>query len=222
MQRLMKAALKMNRRMPLNLATQRLAAFQRTASRGAVKNTGKIMAIRHFKANSPQLGQAVYIDESAVVIGDVTLGDHVSVWPMAVIRGDVAPITIAECTNVQDGAVLHVSHAGQYSPQNHPLTIGKGVTIGHRAVVHACTVGDYCLIGIGAIIMDDAVLEDYVMLGAGSLVPSGKILASGYLYMGVPAKQARPLTDSEKEFLEYSAAHYVVLKDSHSYHSEHD
>ena len=173
------------------------------------------MAIRQFKDNWPQLGEAVYIEDSAVVIGDVSIGDNASVWPTAVIRGDVAAIRIAADTNVQDGAVLHVSHAGKYSPQNHPLTIGKGVTIGHRAVVHACTVGNYCLIGIGAIIMDDAVLEDYVMLGAGSLVPSGKVLASGYLYMGSPAKQARPLTESEKEFLEYSAAHYVLLKNSH-------
>jgi carbonic anhydrase/acetyltransferase-like protein (isoleucine patch superfamily) len=108
-----------------------------------------------------------------------------------------------------------VSHAGDYSPNSHPLVIGTGVTLGHRAVVHGCTVGDYCLIGIGAIVMDDAVLEDYVMLGAGSLVPSGKRLISGYLYLGSPAKQIRPLTDSEKAFLHYSSAHYVALKNTY-------
>ncbi|MFZ2452556.1 MAG: gamma carbonic anhydrase family protein [Methylovulum miyakonense] len=173
------------------------------------------MPVRAFEDKYPQLGESVFVDRSAVVIGDVTLGDDVSVWPTTVIRGDVERIRIGEGTNVQDGAVLHVSHAGKFSPQGYPLTIGKGVTIGHRAVVHACTVGDYCLIGIGAVIMDGAVLEDYVMLGAGALVPPGKHLAGGFLYMGSPAKQARPLTESEREFLEYSAAHYVLLKNRH-------
>lgn len=173
------------------------------------------MAIRKFNDKQPSIGKSVYIDDSAVVIGDVTIGDDVSIWPTTVVRGDVESITIGEGTNVQDGAVLHVSHAGRFSPQGHPLTIGKGVTIGHRAVVHACTVGNYCLIGVGAIIMDDAVLEDYVMLGAGALVPPGKTLESGYLYVGAPAKQARPLKESEKEFLEYSYQHYMHLKDQY-------
>ncbi|MCX7089048.1 MAG: gamma carbonic anhydrase family protein [Methylococcales bacterium] len=173
------------------------------------------MAIRPFKDKYPALGQAVYIDDSAHVIGDVTLGDHVSVWPTTVIRGDVESIHIGASTNVQDGAVLHVSHAGKFSPKGHPLTIGEGVTIGHRAVVHACTIGNYCLIGIGAIIMDDAVLGDYVMLGAGSLVSPGKQLESGFLYVGTPAKQVRALNAAEKEFLEYSSQHYVLLKNSY-------
>jgi len=173
------------------------------------------VAIRKFNDKQPSIGRSVYIDDSAVVIGDVTIGDDVSIWPMTVVRGDVESIRIGEGTNVQDGAVLHVSHAGKFSPQGHPLTIGKGVTIGHRAVVHACTVGNCCLIGVGAIIMDDAVLEDYVMLGAGALVPPGKTLESGYLYVGAPAKQARPLKESEKEFLEYSSQHYMHLKDQY-------
>ena len=171
--------------------------------------------IKLFKGQQPIVGENVYIDDSAVVIGDVTLGDDVSVWPTTVIRGDVESISVGAGTNVQDGSVLHVSHAGDYSTEGHPLKIGKGVTIGHRAVVHACTVGDYCLVGIRAIIMDDAVLEDYVMLGAGALVPPGKTLESGYLYVGAPAKQVRPLKDSEKEFLEYSYKHYMQLKDEY-------
>ena len=173
------------------------------------------MSIRKFNDNQPKIGESVYIDDSAVVIGDVTLGDDVSIWPAAVVRGDVESITIGDGTNVQDGSVLHVSHAGRFSDQGHPLIIGKCVTIGHNAVVHACTVGDYCLIGIGAIILDDAVLEDYVMLGAGALIPSGKRLESGYLYVGSPARQARPLKDAEKEFLEYSAQHYIHLKNEY-------
>lgn len=173
------------------------------------------MAIRKFNDKQPKIGKSVFIDASAVVIGDVTLGDDVSIWPTTVLRGDVESITIGDGTNVQDGSILHVTHAGKYTVQGQPLIIGKGVTIGHRAVVHACTVGDYCLIGIGAIVMDGAVLDDYVMLGAGALVPPGKKLDSGYLYVGVPAKQARPLKESEKEFLEYSSQQYIHLKNEH-------
>lgn len=173
------------------------------------------MAIRTFNGKQPTIGRSVYIDDSAVVIGDVVLGDHVSVWPCTVIRGDVEAIRIGNGTNVQDGSVLHVSHAGQFSPQGYPLTIGQGVTIGHKAVVHACTIGDYCLVGIGAIVMDGAVLEDYVMLGAGALVPPGKTLESGYLYVGQPAKQVRELKETEKAFLRYSAEHYQHLKNQY-------
>ena len=172
---------------------------------------GNIVAVRKFNNIQPKIGKSVFVDDSAVVIGDVTLGDDVSIWPMTVVRGDVESIIIGEGTNVQDGSVLHVTHAGKYS-QGHSLVIGRGVTIGHKAVVHACTVGDYCLIGMGAIIMDEAVLEDYVMLGAGALVPPGRKLASGYLYVGVPVKQIRPLDASEKEFLEYSSLQYIQLK----------
>lgn len=161
------------------------------------------------------MGNHVYIDETAVVIGKVVLGDDVSIWPQTVIRGDVEHIQIGAGTNVQDGSVLHVSHAGDFSAKGHPLTIGQGVTIGHRAVVHACRIGNYCLIGIGAIILDDAVIEDYVMLGAGALVPPGKTLTSGYLYVGSPAKPVRELSADEKKFLEYSSRHYIHLKNAY-------
>jgi carbonic anhydrase/acetyltransferase-like protein (isoleucine patch superfamily) len=173
------------------------------------------MAIRRFKNKYPIIGKSVFIDDSAVVIGDVTLGDDVSIWPTTVLRGDVESIRIGDGTNIQDGSILHVTHEGQYTTTGYPLIIGKGVTIGHKAVVHACRVGDYCLIGMGAIILDGAVIEDFVILGAGSLVPSGKKLESGYLYVGSPARQIRPLKDSEKEFLEYSYQHYIELKNDH-------
>lgn len=176
---------------------------------------GGIAMLRQFNNQLPSIGKNVYIDDSAIVIGDVILGDDVSVWPTTVIRGDVENIRIGKGTNVQDGSVLHVSHAGDYSAEGSPLIIGKGVTIGHRAVVHACTVGDYCLIGIGAIILDNAILDDYVMLGAGALVAPGKKLEGGYLYVGAPARQVRPLKDSEKEFLEYSYKHYIQLKNEY-------
>ena len=173
------------------------------------------MSFREINGKQAKIGKSVFIDDSAVVIGSVTLGDDVSIWPMTVVRADVESITIGEGTNVQDGSVLHVTHAGKYTAQGHPLIIGRGVTIGHRAVAHGCTVGNYCLIGIGAIIMDGAVLEDYVMLGAGALVPPGKKLDSGFLYVGVPAKQARFLKASEREFLEYSSLQYIHLKNEY-------
>jgi carbonic anhydrase/acetyltransferase-like protein (isoleucine patch superfamily) len=173
------------------------------------------MTTRSYLGKHPQLGNRVFIDESAIVIGDVTIGDDVSVWPTTVIRGDVERINIGAGSNVQDGSILHVSHAGDYSPTGYALNIGHGVTIGHRAVIHGCTVGNCCLIGIGAIVMDGAIVEDYVMLGAGALVPPGKRLESGYLYVGSPAKPSRPLSDSEKNFLEYSYQHYIRLKNQY-------
>ncbi len=175
--------------------------------------------LRKFNKTNPTIGENVYLDDSAVIIGDVTIDNDVSIWPTVVIRGDVESIFIGAGTNVQDGSVLHVSHAYK-SDTGHPLTIGNGVTIGHRAVVHACTVGNYCLIGIGAIILDDAVLGDYVMLGAGALVTSGKKLEGGFLYVGSPAKQVRPLTESEIEFLKYSSEHYIQLKNEYLHLSQ--
>lgn len=167
---------------------------------------------RSFQDKSPRLGSQVYIDPAAVVIGDVSLGNDASVWPMTVIRGDVHRIEIGAESNVQDGCVLHVTHDGEFSPGGRPLLIGTGVTVGHRAVLHGCSIGDHCLIGIGAIVMDGAVLGDNVMLGAGSLVPPGKCLEAGFLYVGSPARQVRPLQQAELGFLYYSARHYVQLK----------
>lgn len=172
------------------------------------------MNIRPFENIVPKLDSSVYIDPTALVIGDVKMGKDSSVWPMSVIRGDVNSITIGKCTNIQDGSVLHVTHASpEYTTEaGYPLIIGDNVTVGHKALLHACTIADQVLIGMGAIIMDGAVIEKETIIGAGSLVPPRKTLQSGYLWMGSPAKKIRPLTDKEKAYLVYSAEHYVRLK----------
>jgi len=171
--------------------------------------------IRPYLDRKPTLGADVYIDEAARVIGDVTLGDDASVWPMAVLRGDVNAIRIGARTNVQDGSVLHVTHDGPYSPGGAPLVIGDDVTIGHGVILHACTIGNRCLIGMGALVLDKVVVEDEVFIAAGAVVPPGKRLVSGFLYRGNPAQQARPLTDTEKAQLQYSAEHYVRVKNNY-------
>ena len=173
------------------------------------------MAIRAFQGKTPRVGKDVFIDETALVIGDVSLGDGVSLWPMAVVRGDVQRIEIGAGTNIQDGSVLHVTHGGELAPGGFALNVGDNVTVGHRVVLHGCKVGNHCLIGIGAIVMDGAVIEDEVILGAGSLVPPGRVLESGFLYVGSPAKRVRPLSIEEKAFLRYSAKHYLSLKEAH-------
>jgi len=168
--------------------------------------------IRKFKSFEPSLGLRVYVDEQATVIGDVTLADDTSVWPQSVIRGDINPITIGARTNIQDGSVVHVTHASNFS-EGYGCNIGSDVTVGHGCIIHACTIHDKSLIGMGSVILDGAIIETKVIVGAKSLVPSGKKLESGFLYMGSPCKQIRPLKDSEVEFLEYSANHYVRNKD---------
>ena len=168
--------------------------------------------IRTFDGIKPTIPHSCFIDDHADVIGDVEMGEDCSVWPMTVIRGDVNVIRIGHSTNIQDGSVLHVSHAGDYNPQGAALIIGDYVTVGHKVILHACRVGDDCLVGMGAIVMDDAIIEDRVMIGAGSLVPPGKKLDSGYLYLGSPCKRVRKLSQNELEHLRYSAHHYVRLK----------
>ncbi len=168
--------------------------------------------IRRFAGITPQLGSGVYIDPQAAVIGEVALADDVSVWPFAAVRGDVHRIDIGARSNVQDNAVLHVTHDGPYSPGGVALLIGADVTIGHGVILHACTIGDRCLIGMGAIVLDRVVIESEVLLAAGSMVPAGKRLQSGWLYRGAPAQQARPLSEAERAHFRYSAEHYVRLK----------
>ena len=168
--------------------------------------------LRKYTEHRPHIADRVYIDPAAVVIGQVTLGQDVSVWPMAVIRGDVHEIVIKERCNVQDGSVLHVTHDGIYSPGGHGLYLDEGVTVGHKAILHGCRIGKHCLIGMGAIVMDGVVIEDHVIIAAGALVPPGTRVPSGTLWRGSPAREARMLTDKEKEQLVYSADHYVRMK----------
>jgi carbonic anhydrase/acetyltransferase-like protein (isoleucine patch superfamily) len=173
------------------------------------------LPLRSYKGVAPVLGARVYIDESAVVIGRVTLGDDVSVWPCAVLRGDINTIAIGARTNIQDGSVLHVVHDGPSVPGGLSLVIGDDVTVGHKATIHAARIGHRCLIGMAAVILDGAVIEDEVIVAAGSVVPPGKRLAAYGVYMGNPVKRARELTADERERLVYSAHHYVKIKDGY-------
>jgi len=170
---------------------------------------------RPFENAHPSLGRRVWIDPDATVIGRVKLGDDASIWPGVVLRGDVNYIDIGARTNVQDGTIGHVTHDGPYSPGGLPLMLGEDITVGHGAILHACTIGDRCLIGMGALVLDGAIIEDDVMLAAGSLVSPAKRLESGWLYRGRPAKPARKLSDRELDMLRYSAAHYVALKNKY-------
>ncbi|PSH22682.1 gamma carbonic anhydrase family protein [Yersinia pseudotuberculosis] len=172
-------------------------------------------SIRPYLHHSPTLGKRVMIDRSSVIIGNVILGDDVSVWPLVAIRGDVNQVIIGARSNIQDGSVLHVTHQSEHNPEGYPLIIGEDVTVGHKAMLHGCTIGNRVLVGMGSILLDGAIVEDDVMIGAGSLIAPGKRLVSGYLYVGSPAKQIRPLTLLELEGLLYSAGNYVRWKDDY-------
>lgn len=173
------------------------------------------MNIRIYKNTAPRIHADAYIDPQACVIGDVEIGVHTSVWPMAVIRGDVNHVRIGARTSVQDGTVIHVTHAYAARPEGNAVVIGDEVTIGHRVVLHGCTVGNRCLIGTGAVVLDGAVVRDHVLVGAGSLVTEGKELESGHLYHGSPARKVRPLSAEEIAYFTYAAAHYVKLKNEY-------
>ncbi len=173
------------------------------------------MSIRPFGTHHPHIHPSAMIDQQATVIGQVQIGADSSVWPQAVMRGDVQTITIGERCSIQDGCVLHVTHDGPYSPGGSALNLGNDVTLGHNATLHGCTIGNQVLIGMGSTVLDGAVVEDQVMLAANSLVTPGKRLVSGYLYAGSPAQQKRPLTDKEKTMLAYMANNYVALKNTY-------
>lgn len=173
------------------------------------------MMIRAYKGITPKLASGVYVDESSVLVGDIELAEDVSVWPLVAARGDVNFIRIGARTNIQDGSVLHLSRPSKGKPEGSPLIIGEDVTVGHKVMLHGCRLGNRILVGMGAIVMDDVIVEDDVIIGAGSLVPPGKRLQSGYLYVGSPVRQARLLNDAEKAFLAESAANYVILKNEY-------
>ena len=173
------------------------------------------MPLEPYLNTSPILGDRVFLHSSSLLIGDVKLGDDSSVWCNTVLRGDVNRIVVGRGSNVQDMTVGHVSHKTQEKPEGSPLIIGDYVTVGHSVILHGCTIGNECLIGMGSIIMDDALVPERVMIGAGSLVSPGKVLESGMLYVGRPAKLVRPLSEEEIAYLRYSAEHYMRVKNNY-------
>lgn len=173
------------------------------------------MPLSPYLDSHPVLGERTYLHASCHIIGDVRIGDDSSVWCNAVLRGDVNHIHIGRASNIQDFTMGHVAHKNAQKPLGSPLVIGDYVTIGHNVILHGCTIGDECLIGMGTIVMDDVVIEPRVMVGAGSLVSPGKALESGYLYVGRPARRVRALTEKELAHLRYSAEHYVRVKDNY-------
>jgi len=174
------------------------------------------MPIRPYEDKIPEIHPTTYVDETALVIGDVRIGEDSSIWPMTVVRGDVHRIEIGARTNIQDGSVLHVTHDSVFKPGGSPLIIGDDVTVGHGVVLHACTLEKYCLIGIGTVVLDGAIVREKAMIGAGSLVTPGKELTGGYLWVGRPAKRLRVLTEQELAYLEYVSAHYVKVKNKYA------
>jgi carbonic anhydrase/acetyltransferase-like protein (isoleucine patch superfamily) len=153
------------------------------------------MTLRRYHEYQPQFGARVYVDALSMILGQVTLGDDVSIWPFVAARGDVHHIHIGARTNIQDNAVLHVTHDGKYSPGGAPLLIGSDVTVGHGAILHACTIEDACLIGMGAVILDRAYIGKHSLIAAGSVLSPGKVVAPGSMWMGNPARFVRTLRD---------------------------
>ncbi|MFQ5581106.1 MAG: gamma carbonic anhydrase family protein [Mariprofundaceae bacterium] len=157
----------------------------------------------------PEVADSAFIADSAEVMGRVIIGADSSIWYQCVLRGDVHDIRIGACSNIQDHCIVHTSEGIS------PCIVGDDVTVGHRVILHGCEVQNRCLVGMGSILMDQAVLEEGCFLAAGSLVPERKVLRGGYLYAGSPARERRELTDEENDFLLHSARHYVELSKTH-------
>ncbi|MEM7541062.1 MAG: gamma carbonic anhydrase family protein [Pseudomonadota bacterium] len=173
------------------------------------------MNIRPFEGVMPVIDPSVFVDETAIVIGNVEIGAESSLWPYVVVRGDVNSITIGARTNIQEASVLHCNADSIIAPGGTPLAIGSDVTVGHRAILHGCTVHDNVLVGMGATVMDKVVVEPEVVIAAGALVSPGKVLESGYLYAGAPAKRVRELNDTDRAWLDWTFGHYSELKERH-------
>ena len=161
--------------------------------------------LRAFGGKRPTIGHGVFLAETCAVIGDVVIGDESSVWYSTVVRGDVMPIRIGARTSVQDGTVVHVTS------EKYGTTIGDDCTIGHNAIIHACTVEDFCLIGMGAVLLDGVRIGRGSLVGAGALVTPGTDIPAGSLVIGSPARVKRPINAKEREQIDYGAAHYVEL-----------
>ena len=161
--------------------------------------------VRTFAGHTPQLGKGVFLAETCAVIGDVVVGDESSIWYGTVLRGDVMPIRVGARTSIQDGTIVHVTSGFSGT------TIGSDCTIGHAAIIHACTVEDFCLIGMGAILLDGVRIGRGSLVGAGALVTPGTDIPPGSLVIGSPAKVKRPINDKEREQIDYGAKHYVEL-----------
>ncbi len=163
--------------------------------------------IQSHKGIHPRIAETAFVHEMATVIGDVEIGEHSSIWPGAVVRGDMHYIRIGRYTNIQDNSVLHVIQ-GKY-----PTIVGDYVTIGHNVILHGCTVRDYCLIGMGAIVLDNATIGEHALVAAGSLVKVGQVVPPRTLVAGAPAEIKRQLTDQEIEQMQNAWKHYLDLKE---------
>jgi len=163
------------------------------------------MNIIKYRGIAPKIDPSAYVSEGVYIIGDVAIGANSNIWFGSILRGDVAPITVGQNTNIQDGTIIHTSR------NNGPTHIGDNVTVGHRAVIHACTIADYGFVGMSATVMDKAVIEPFGFVAAGALVAPNKVVGSKQLWAGVPAKYMRDLTEVEIEHIKKSAEHYVRL-----------
>jgi len=164
--------------------------------------------ILSYKGRTPKIAESAYVAGDADVIGDVEIGEESSVWFQTVLRGDVAPIRVGSWSNIQDGSILHGN-------QGMPTVLGDWVTVGHRAILHACQVEDHCLIGMGAVVLSGARVGEGSIVAAGALVPEGTVIPPASLYVGVPARFKRKLSDADREFIDTHASHYLEYKEAY-------